>query len=144
MLRKIGPLFVAVLIGIASVGLLAQTPAHAKTLMPNSNQYGLTTVQVSTHCPAMQTIVDLPIDSQIHSMTISGNANGSVHLKDKVGAIDTIASSSYSFTTSQSDQLNACTIGGSTSTVSFQGQLNMYTENWAGYTVEGYASSPNI
>jgi hypothetical protein len=117
----------------------------AKSLTP-ANQYGPVTVTVTSQCPNAQTIVNMPIDpSQIPSITLSGQVNGSVHLYDQNGLINTnvTGSAPYSFTTKTSDVLYACLTSGNTGTVSFQGQLNEFSGSWAGYAVQGFNASPN-
>jgi hypothetical protein len=117
------------------------------TALASSNQYGPVTVTVSTRCPSAGTIVNLPIDpNQIHSITVSGQVNGSVYLYDKNGFnVNTKGGSpySYSFTTSTSDLLQACVLSGGTATVSFQGQLNEFSKGYAGYAVSGFDALPN-
>src|SRR5690348_16095971 len=98
-------LTVAVLVVISVA--LSTIGASAKSLTP-ANQYGPDSVTVSTSCPTATTIVNLPIDpSQTHSIKVSGNVNGSIHLIDKNGLInsDVTGSAPYSFTTTSSDVL---------------------------------------
>ncbi len=146
MLHMYRLLTVAVLIGMSLVS--STVGASAKSLTP-ANQYGPVSVTVSTSCPTTTTIVNLPIDPSqilpIQSITVSGNVNGSVHLFDKTGLINTVVTGSapYSFTMTSSDILQACVTNGGSGTVSFQGQLNIFLGDWAGYTVEGFNASPN-
>ena len=109
----------------------------------SANLYGPQTVSVSAHCPSMQSIVNLPLDSN-QSITVYGSTNGSVKLVDKDGHINkVVSSSSYSFTTTSSDLLQACLVSGTSGSLSFAGQLNIYSANWAGYGVAGFANAPN-
>jgi hypothetical protein len=144
MLHTYRLLTVAVLIGMLLVS--SAIGASAKSLTP-ANQYGPVSVTVSTSCPTATTIVNLPIDpTQIQGIVVSGNVNGSINLFDNDGLINTdvTGSAPYSFTTTSSDVLQACVTNGGSGTVSFQGQLNMFSTNWAGYTVEGFNASPNV
>lgn len=145
MFRRFYPLLAAVLVVLPLISsLLSVGEAWAKAVGSSANQYGPVSITISTPCPTMQTIATLPIDhSQLQSITVSGQVNGTAHLRDKTGAIDKIVSGSYSFTTVNSDELDACTIGSGTSTLTLQGQLNWYSGIWAGYAVNGFNSSPN-
>jgi hypothetical protein len=141
MLRKISHWFAAVLVALSLLLSLANS-ASAKTA---DNLYGPATVQIVTQCSTPQVVVNLPIDpKQIQGITVNGQVNGDINLHDQNGLINTNVSGQapYSFTTTSSDVLYACLNDGS-GTVSFQGQILMETNNWAGYTVEGFASSPN-
>lgn len=142
-LRKLGPLFLAILaaFGITSILLLPQA-AYAKTNVP-TNTYGPGNVLITQHCPSMQSVVTLTMTSQLQSITLSGNVTGGVLLKDTAGNINKIVSGQYSFTTVATDELDACVIGGGNVTLTDHGQLNWYSGVWAGYGVNGFNSSPN-
>src|SRR3989442_3732588 len=147
MLRKFYPLVLLVIVALFLV--VTVTGVSAKSLK-HTNQYGPVTVTVGTSCPTATTIVNLPINPSqnppIKSITVSGLVQGNIHLYDKNGLVNTNVSGSapYSFTTTTSDALQACITNGNGGTVSFQGQLNMLTGDWAGYTVEGFSNSPNV
>jgi hypothetical protein len=140
MLRKYLSFVFAVLAALSVV----VAGKSAKAIAP-ANQYGPISVTVSTSCPTATTIVNLPISQPIQSITVWGEATGSMHLYDADGNINATfqVGLPYSFTATGSDVLYACLNAGNTGTVSFQGQLNMDLDNWAGYTVEGLSASPN-
>ena len=136
--------WLAVAVLVVTLLVFSAIGASAKSLTP-SNQYGPLTVTVISKCSSAQTIVNISIAPPITSITLTGQANGSLHLYDTNGKINTNVSGSapYTFTTRQSDAFYACLLNGSSGTVSFAGQIDMTTANWAGYTVQSLSASPN-
>jgi hypothetical protein len=140
MLRKLWPL---ALVLVCCLTFLFPASALAKAMRP-MNLYGGISVQVSSTCPTATDVVNLPFDSKIQSITVSGQTNGSLKLYDTAGQInETVSSSSYSFTTTKSDLLQACLTTGSTGSLSYSGQINLYSANYAGYGVTGLAAQSN-
>jgi hypothetical protein len=93
------------------------------------------------------------MSSALQSITLSGqltlHGSGSLTLSDTLGFKKTISApdspASYSFTTTKTDLVTACVSDSSASgTVTFAGQLNQFSGNYAGYGVNGFNSSPNV